>query len=155
MEMTKVRESGEKRTKQGSNRISAVKLMEVAFWGTVFWGIGRLVMHFLHFTPYGLGTFARNFFLNTAGIRTFPAILLGLLAMLVASFLASLVYSLLFSRSRVWWHGLLYGAVLLVVFGVFFDMAEWKMATVASEAAWFLTYGLFVGMTLSLERSDL
>jgi hypothetical protein len=152
--MTKTREATENRSKQRSSRISATKLLEVAFWGTVFWGIGRLVLHFLHFTPYGLGTYA-GLFLNKADAKTPAGTLLGVLTLFLATFLASLVYSLLLGRTRIWWSGLLFGAILFVVFGAFFGIENWKNATLATESTWFLSFGLFVGMTLSLEQSDL
>lgn len=155
MAMTKTRESSGQGTNQRVfSRFSAVQLLEIAFWGTVIWGIARLALHFLHFTPFGLGTYARPF-LARADEKTLAGAALGLLVLFIATLLASVLYSLLFSKSRIWWSGLLYGAVLLVLFGSTLRIENWQFATLSTEAAWFLSYGLFVGMTLSLEQSDL
>ncbi|WP_256973679.1 hypothetical protein [Brevibacillus brevis] len=72
----------------------------------------------------------------------------------VETFVASFVFSLLFSRIRVWWLGLIYGAVMLGIAGFFFHIGNWEVATLSTEGAWYLTFGLFIGMTIMLEQSD-
>jgi hypothetical protein len=129
------------------------KLVEIAFWGTVFWGIVRLAAHFLNFTPYGLGAYARPF-LWEADEDSWSATGLGVILLFFESVIAVFFYSLLFQRSKMWWSGLLYGLMLLVVAGFFFRMGNWDVATLATEAAWFLSFGMFVGMTITLESHD-
>lgn len=158
MDLTKTHKgSGEATTEknraQTNSRISISKYLEVAFWGTIFWGILRLGIHFFHFTPYGLSTFARPF-MGITGEKTFAGAALGALVLFVCSLLASFLYVLLFSKARIWWNGLLYGALLLLAVGFFFRIGKWEMSILSTEVAWFLSYGLFIGMTLSLEQSD-
>ncbi|USG63662.1 YqhR family membrane protein [Brevibacillus ruminantium] len=131
-----------------------VKMVEVAFWGTVFWGvIARSLAHLLNFTPYGLGAYARPM-LGAVHEDSWPAIWLGALMLFFESLLAVFLYSVLFKRSRIWWSGLLYGLMLLVVAGFFFRMGNWDQSTLSTEIGWYLSYGLFVGMTVTLEQHD-
>mgnify|MGYP001202326520 CR=1 FL=1 len=153
--MTRTGESSKRQTRQQFKPISAGKILEVSFWGTVFWSLGRLILHFLHFTPFGLGTYAHSFLLARGDERTLAGVTLGIVVLFFATLLASVLYSLVFSRARIWWTGLLYGALLLVLFGVSTGIQNWRFATLSTEAAWFLTYGLFIGMSLSLEQTDL
>lgn len=158
MDLTKSRKgtgeaTAEQNRSQTRNRISISKFLEVAFWGTIFWGIMRMGLHFFHFTPYGLSTFARPF-MGITGEKTFAGAAMGAVVLFVCSLLASFLYMLLFSRSRIWWNGLLYGVLLLLAVGFFFRIGKWEISTLSTEAAWFLSYGLFIGMTLSLEQAD-
>ncbi|GEC88798.1 YqhR family membrane protein [Brevibacillus brevis] len=139
--------------RQGSKRISTSKILEVAFWGTIIWGLVRLMAHFLNMTPYGVGSFARPF-ISIEDENTFTSVCLGAIVLFVETAVASFVFSLLFSRIRAWWLGLVYGAVMLVIAGFFFHIANWEVATLSTEAAWYLTFGLFIGMTIILEQSD-
>lgn len=139
--------------RQGSKRVSFSKILEVAFWGTIIWGLVRLMAHFLHMTPYGVGAFARPF-IGIEDENTFTSVCLGGIVLFVETFVASFVFSLLFSRIRVWWLGLVYGAVMLGIAGFFFHIGNWEVATLSTEGAWYLTFGLFLGMTIMLEQSD-
>ncbi|MFS0554103.1 YqhR family membrane protein [Brevibacillus sp. 179-C9.3 HS] len=139
--------------KQASNRISTSKILEVAFWGTIIWGLIRLIGHFLNLTPYGIGAFARPL-INIEDENTFSSMCLGAIVLFVETVVASFVFAFLFSRIHAWWLGLVYGAVLLLVAGFFFHIGNWEVATLSTEGAWYLTFGLFIGMTLMLEQSD-
>lgn len=144
----------EKQTeRQTAKRLSTNKILEVAFWGTVIWGTIRLTAHFLNLTPYGLGAYARPF-MGVEGDNAFESIALGALVLFLESLLAAVLYAGLFHKTRIWWSGLLYGVMLLAVAGFFFRMQNWEIATIYTEGAWFLSYGLFIGMTLTLEQSD-
>ncbi|MEJ8545453.1 YqhR family membrane protein [Brevibacillus borstelensis] len=148
----------EKRTARADERGKAkalpfAKLVEIAFWGTIIWGIFRLAAHFLNFTPYGLGSYARPF-LTEGDEESWPATVLGTIMLFFESLIGVFIYSVLFKRSRMWWSGLLYGLILLVVAGFFFRMGNWEVATLSTEAAWFLSLGMFVGMTITLEAYD-
>jgi hypothetical protein len=136
-----------------TKRISFAKMVEVAFWGTVIWGFLRIAAHFLHFTPYGIGAYARPL-LGTYGENSAAGIVLGTIVLFVATALATFLYALLFSNTRVWWGGILYGLGFLLVTGFFFRMGKWDQNTMSTEVAWFLSFGLFIGMTLALERFD-
>lgn len=129
------------------------KIFEIAFWGTVIWTLLRLTAFYFSFTPYGVRAFSR-LLVGIQGEDSVDGTILGLLVMGSLSFAVTLVYALIFSRIRVWWGGLVYGAVLLGAFGYFYRFDEWKLDTWCTEAAWFLTYGLFVGMSLTAERFD-
>jgi len=158
VETTKTTESSQqqsrRRTRQQIRWNPARKILEVSIWGTIFWSIARLVFHFLHFTPFGLGTYARPLLLNPGDAKKLAGVTLGIVVLFVVTLIASVVYALVFSKSRIWWTGLLYGAVLLVLFGVSTGIQNWRFATLSTEAAWFLSYGLFIGMSLSLEHTD-
>lgn len=136
-----------------ASRNASKKILELAFFGTVIWGIIRLSAHFLNLTPYGLGAFARPIL---AGIEenTIAANGLGLAILFVEALVASVLFSLLFRNVRIWWSGLILGAVMLAVAGFFFRIGNWEVSTLSTEAAWYLSFGLFIGMTLTLEESD-
>lgn len=146
-------DQSEQKAGQRPSAQSAIKIIELAFWGTVFWGTFRLAAHYLQFTPYGLGAFARPF-LGVEEEDSYVGMVMGAMALFVLSAAAALLFSLLFRKIRIWWLSLLYGAVLLGIAGYFFRMENWKMDTLSTEGAWFLSYGLFIGMTLMLEQSD-
>lgn len=156
MEATKRRsdrgEKIEQKDQQKSSHMATAKVLEIAFWGTIIWGVLRVVAHFLNLTPYGLGAYARPLVgveeNSIAGIGLGGGILF--IEVLVATFL----FSVLFSRQRVWWSGLLFGLVMLMIAGFFFRMGNWDIDILSSEAAWYLSFGLFIGMTLTLEQSD-
>lgn len=147
------RQSEQHRQEQRTEQSASKKILEVALWGTIFWGIVRLTAHFLNLTPYGLGSFARPIL---AGIdeRSLAALGLGVIFLFVESLIVSAIFSTLFGKLRVWWSGLVLGAVMLLVAGFFFRIGNWDMSTLSTEAAWYLSYGLFIGMTLTLEASD-
>ncbi|MFD2371914.1 YqhR family membrane protein [Brevibacillus sp. GCM10020057] len=146
-------EQQQQRQRQASGGQPAKKIVEVALWGTIFWGIIRMAAHFLNFTPYGLGAFARPI-LTGIDENTAAAIGLGAIFLFVESLIATALFSALFRKVRVWWSGLLLGAVMLAVAGYFFVIGNWEVSTLSTEAAWYLSYGLFAGMTLTLEESD-
>lgn len=143
----------EQQQQQQSSRNPSKKIVEVAFWGTIFWGIVRLTAHYLNFTPYGLGSFARPVL---AGIEENTAAAIGLGAgfLFIETLIVTTLFSMLFGKVRVWWSGLVLGVVMLGVAGFFFRIGNWEVDTLSTEAAWYLSYGLFIGMTLTLEESD-
>ncbi|MGZ0053071.1 YqhR family membrane protein [Brevibacillus gelatini] len=140
------------RGKAGNKRVSAAKIVELAFWGTIIWGIVRLLAHFLNLTPYGLGAFARPL-LTGYEEDSLTGISLGAIVLFVETVLASFLFSFLFGNMRAWWTGLLYGAVLLAIAGFFFRIGNWEIGTLSTEGAWYLSFGLFIGMTIVLEHS--
>ncbi|MGN7468795.1 YqhR family membrane protein [Brevibacillus sp. SAFN-007a] len=140
------------RSAEGRKPTSAAKIVELAFWGTILWGIVRVLAHFLNLTPYGLGAFARPL-LTGYEEDSLTGVALGAIVLFVETVLASFLFSLLFGHMRVWWSGLLYGAILLAMAGFFFRIGNWEMGTLSTEGAWYLSYGLFIGMTLVLEQS--
>lgn len=145
LEQNEVRQSG--------GPTSLKKWLELAWWGTVIWGVIRLAAHFLNLTPYGLGAFARPI-LDGVDENTAAAVGLGAMFLFVETLLATALFAVLFQRVRIWWSGLAYGVAMLAVAGFFFRIGNWEVSTLSTEAAWYLSFGLFVGMTLTLERSD-
>ncbi|QRG69776.1 YqhR family membrane protein [Brevibacillus choshinensis] len=139
--------------RQAGGESSSKKVVELAFWGTVIWSIVRMAAHFLNLTPYGLGAFARPIL---AGIEenTIAANGLGFAILFVETLVATALFSMLFRNVRIWWSGLIFGAVMLGVAGYFFRIGNWEVSTLSTEAAWFVSFGLFIGMTLTLEASD-
>ncbi|WP_312108919.1 YqhR family membrane protein [Brevibacillus reuszeri] len=157
VEVTKTRgRQRDYKAEQGGQRtgtkMAMSKVLELAFWGTVIWGIVRLVAHFLNLTPYGLGAYARPL----AGVdeNSMAGIGLGAAILFVEVLVATFIFSMFFSKQRVWWSGLLFGLVMLMIAGFFFRMGNWNLDVLTSEGAWYLSFGLFIGMTLTLERSD-
>lgn len=134
-------------------RISFAQLIELSFWGTIIWGIFRLFGHFLRFTSYSVGSFARPFF-GLSADHSVAGNVVGSILLFVGTLAASLLYSLFFSRVKLWWGGLVYGLIFLLIIGFFFRMGNWSQGTLSTEIVWFLSYGLFIGMTISLEQRD-
>jgi hypothetical protein len=152
MGMTKMNRTSH-RGKTVAKRIAFSKIVEVSFWGTVIWGLIRMVAHFLNFTPYGIDSYARPL-MGLYGENSPAGMILGTLVLFVATIAAALIYSVLFSRARIWWGGILYGLAFLLVAGFFFRIGHWNQTTLSTEVTWFLSFGLFIGMTLMLERND-
>jgi hypothetical protein len=136
-----------------AKRMTFAKIVEVSFWGTVIWGLIRMVAHFLNFTPYGIDSYARPL-MGIYGENSVAGIILGSLVLFMGTLVAAMIYSLLFANFRIWWGGVLYGLVFLLITGFFFRIGSWNQTTLSTEVAWFLSFGLFIGMTLMLERFD-
>lgn len=129
------------------------KILEVAGWGAVIWGLARMAAAYFDFTPYGVRVFARPF-VGRLGESTEQGQLLSLLIWFALSLGATALYAYLFSRVRQAWFGLAYGLVLFVLFAGLLSGWNWKADTASTELAWFLSFGLFVGMSLTAERYD-
>lgn len=127
------------------------KIVEVTFWGVVFWGIFRMIFFFLNFTPYGVRAFSRPL-LGASAEDSYTAIVLGLGLLFFYTLVGSVIYSIVLTRRKLWWLGVAYGLAFFVVFGFFFRMMEWSVDTLSTELAWFLSFGLFIGMSLTAER---
>lgn len=134
-------------------RMSPAQLIEVSFWGTVIWGMIRVVSHYLSFTAYSVSSFARPF-LGQSADNSVAGIAIGSILLFVGTLAATIIYALIFVRIRLWWAGLLYGLIFFLVTGFFFRMGNWSQGTLATEMVWFLSYGLFIGMTVSMEQTD-
>lgn len=127
------------------------KIIEVSFWGAIFWGLFRMVFFFLNFTPYGVRAFSRPL-VGASAEDSYTAIVLGIGLLFFYTLIATVIYSILLSGRKIWWLGILYGLAFMVVFGFFFHFMEWTVNTLSTELAWFLSFGLFIGMTLTAER---
>jgi hypothetical protein len=139
--------------KENHRRVVWRKIMEVAFWGTVIWGLLRMVAHFFGFTPDGVRSFSRPL-LGLWGEGVFLGTAIGTVVLFLLTVGATAAYAFLFARSRLWWGGLVYGFVLMMVFGLFFRIGLWREGTLSTELAWFLSLGLFIGMTLVAEQTE-
>ncbi|WP_126427581.1 YqhR family membrane protein [Brevibacillus marinus] len=129
------------------------KIAEVSLAGTLIWAFLRMVAAFFHFTPYANYVFSRPLVgMSAEGTR--GGAILGLLVLFALSLVAAALYAALFARFRVWWAGILYGGALFLLFGSLFAMWRWNANTICTELAWFVSYGQFVGMTLTAERHD-
>ncbi|WP_134683154.1 YqhR family membrane protein [Brevibacillus migulae] len=129
------------------------KIVEVGFWGTVMWGILRMIAHFLGFTPYSNRSFSRPL-LGLWGEHNFLGTIVGIITVFLLATGAAAIYSLFVSRIRLWWGGLVYGFGMFLVFGFFFRMGNWQEGTISTELAWFLSFGLFIGMTILAEKTE-
>lgn len=129
------------------------KIGEIAFWGAVLWGIARMIASFFSFTPYGVRAFSRAF-VGMGAEDTLPGLLFGFLVLLVFTLIGTLLYSAVFSRVHVWWGGILYGLLWFILFGIFFKFANWTVNTLSTELTWFLSLGIFIGMSVTAERVD-
>jgi len=129
------------------------RVIEVAVWGTVFWGLIRMVAHYLGFTPYGVRAFSRPI-IGIDQEDTLNGVIIGSIVLFILVLAGTALYAFLFSRLKLWWGGLIYGAAWMLLFGFFFPMFKWKAGTLSTEIAWFLTLGLFIGMTFVAERTD-
>ncbi len=130
------------------------KIMELAFWGTLIWGIVRSAAAYFAFTPYGVRSFSRPFY-GASGEESNAGIIVGVLFLFVLIGIATILYTLTLSRMDIWWAGLPYGLAWLVVFGFFYDFNSWSADTLCTELTWFLSLGMFVGVSLVAERFDL
>ncbi|MBO8163160.1 MAG: hypothetical protein H0Z34_05460 [Brevibacillus sp.] len=129
------------------------KMLEVAVAATILWAFLRAISRFFHFTPYGNGVFSRPFMgMGEEGTRT--GVVLGVIVLFVLILLATVLYGILFSRFQQWWGGVLYGGALFLLFGQFLQMWRWNANTLSTELAWFLSLGLFIGISLTAERYD-
>lgn len=129
------------------------KVFEVSFAGTLIWAFVRMVAVFFHFTPYGNHVFSRPLLgMGAEGTRVGVAV--GVIALFLVTLVAAVLYLVLFARFRVSWAGALYGGALFLLFGSLFAMWRWNANTLSTELAWFVSYGQFIGMSLTAERQD-
>ena len=149
MERTRYQTRGHTQTRQ----ISWKKILEVAFWGTLIWGMMRMVFAYFHFTPYGVEKFSRPLF-GSIGEDSNWGIVVGLLILFGCMLAATAIYAFMLSTRKIWWLGVGYGIAFFVLFGLFFRMQHWKLDTFSTELAWFLSAGLFIGMSMTAERFD-
>lgn len=140
------------KSERRKSNISLKKTLEVAFWGAVLWGALRIICKYFYFTPYGISVFARPFLGQTK--ETVTSMVAGFFLFLLLTVLVSLFYSVVMSRIKIRWLGLVYGTVLLLIFGSLLRMDRWDIDTLSTELAWFLSYGLFLGLTFNNERYD-
>ncbi len=133
--------------------ISWKKIMEVAFWGTLIWGILRITFYFFNFTPYGIQAFSRPI-LGVVAENSYSGIGIGFGILFAFVIGATALFSYLFASRKIWWLGILYGLAFLFLFGLFFRMQNWKLDTLSTELAWFISFGLFIGMSITAERID-
>lgn len=138
---------------EGVRRLTFSKMLEVSFWGAVTWGLLRMVAHYLHFTPYGVAAFGRPFH-GMYGENSAAGTVVGTVVLFVVTVVATFLYAIFFTIKRTWWGGILYGFAFLLIVGFFFHIGSWDQATLSTEIAWFLSFGMFIGMTLVLERFD-
>ncbi|MGE5702210.1 MAG: YqhR family membrane protein [Clostridia bacterium] len=131
-----------------------LKIAEIAFWGAVLWGFARMAASFFRFTPYGVRSFSRGL-IGMDAEDTASGIVLGFLVLLAFLCLATLLYALIFSKWNIWWGGILYGLAWFVLFGYFFEFNNWTVNTLSTELTWFLSLGIFVGMSVSTEQMDI
>ncbi|HZG14914.1 MAG TPA: YqhR family membrane protein [Candidatus Bathyarchaeia archaeon] len=129
------------------------KIVEVGLWGTILWGLLRVIANFLGFTPYGIRSFSRPL-LGMWGEQAMLGTFIGIITLFLLVTGAAAVYGLFVSRIRLWWGGLVYGFGGMLLFGFFFRMGNWEEGTISTELAWFLSLGLFIGMTLLAERTE-
>lgn len=135
------------------NRISWKKIMEVAFWGTLIWGIIRMAFAYFHFTPYGVEKFSRPIY-GPIGEDSYWGIFVGSMILFGFTFAATTVYAFMLSERKIWWLGAGYGIAFFILFGLFFRMQNWDIDTLSTEVAWFMSIGLFIGMSMTAERLD-
>lgn len=129
------------------------KIAEIAFWGAVIWGFARMIASYFSFTPYGVRAFSRAL-IGREGENSLTGILIGFIVLLVFSVIATLLYSAVLTRVHMWWGGILYGIVWFILFGFFFHIAHWTVNTLSTELTWFLSLGMFIGMSVSAEKMD-
>lgn len=147
-------DAGEKQqTEQREKKTTWRKIMEVAIWGTVIWGLLRMAASFLGFTPYGVRSFSRPL-LGMWGEDHLLGMVIGTIVFFLLVLGATAVYALLLSRIKLWWAGLIYGLGFMLVFGLFFRIGRWEEGTISTELTWFLSFGLFIGMTFVAERTE-
>ncbi|RNB81161.1 hypothetical protein EDM56_25910 [Brevibacillus fluminis] len=133
--------------------IGWLKIAEIAFWGAVIWGFARMIASYFSFTPYGVRAFSRAI-VGMGAENSLPGILVGFIVLVVFSLVATLLYALVFSRVHLWWGGILYGLLWFILFGFFFHIAHWTVNTLSTELTWFLSLGMFIGMSVSAEKLD-
>ncbi|GAA4709955.1 YqhR family membrane protein [Brevibacillus fulvus] len=151
MGMVKTKQA--KQQKVVTKQLSLQKLLEISFWGTVMWGIVRLLANYFSFTPFTVGSFSRLIYGTTAD-NSAIGIVTGALILFAVTIVATWLYATLFARIHAWWLGLAYGLVFLLLFALFFRAGTWGDTTMSTEIVWFLSYGLFIGMSVLIEKVD-
>ncbi|MGD8191563.1 YqhR family membrane protein [Brevibacillus ginsengisoli] len=146
-------EQTRQQTKRQTHPINQKKILEVAFWGTVIWGIIRMMFAYFSFTPYGVEKFSRPFY-GPVGEDSYKGIFVGFLFLFVCVYLATAIFAFMLSERKNWSLGIVYGIALFLVFGLFFRMQHWKLDTFSTELAWFISIGVFIGMSMTAEQID-
>nr|WP_240962089.1 YqhR family membrane protein [Brevibacillus laterosporus] len=145
------RSSSDKKIK--TKPIPAKTILQIAVCGTLIWSTLRILMHFFQFTPYGAYIFARPF-LGKAHENSYAGLAVGVVMLFLIIFVACLVYSFVLGNLYNWWLGVLYGIAFFYVFGYFFRMRHWGWGVWSTEFFWFMSLGMFIGMSIVAERFD-
>lgn len=148
----KNRSSSDKKLK--AKPIQAKTILEFSICGTLIWSILRILMHFFQFTPYGLYVFARPF-IGKARENSYAGLALGVVMLFLIIFVGCLVYSFVFGNLYNWWLGALYGIAFFYLFGYFFHMHRWGWGVWSTEFFWFMSIGMFIGMSIVAARFDI
>ena len=134
--------------------------MELGFFAGVIWGGIRWILYAMHFTKVIPGFLAEPFLKHAFLIK--PAgHLIGYLAFIVMSVIASLVYVLILRKIKGPWPGMIYGVLwwgALYIAGswMFLQQRPFRLPwnTVITEFCLFLLWGLFIGYTIAIEYTD-
>lgn len=128
-------------------------ILQISLCGTLFWTILRVFMHYFQFTPYGAYVFARPL-LGKAQEDSYAGLALGAVMLFLIIFVACLVYCFVLGNIYNWWLGALYGIAFFYLFGYLFHMRHWGWGVWSTEFFWFMSLGMFIGMSIVAERFD-
>ena len=134
--------------------------LELGFFAGLIWGGLRWIMYGMHFTKVIPGFLAEPYFKHDFLVK--PAgQLIGYLAFIALSVIASLLYALIFRRLKGPWAGMIYGvlwwaAIFLAGSWMFLQQRPFRLPwnTLISEFCLFVIWGLFIGYTIALEYTD-
>jgi uncharacterized membrane protein YagU involved in acid resistance len=133
----------------------------VGFYAGLIWGTLRIFSYTLGFTQVVPGFLVEPFFLHHF-LLGYGGIGLELISFTLLSFVASILYMILFSRKIGPWPGILYGIVwfvgLYLVVGPFAGLLP-PLGIIAWNSLWsdgciFLLWGVFIGYSISFEFTD-
>ncbi|WP_232696078.1 YqhR family membrane protein [Brevibacillus daliensis] len=129
------------------------QIVTLALWGAILWGILRLVFSTFQFTPYKLYVFSRPI-LGKVHENSYPGLFLGILVLFILILAAAVLYYVFLSRIYIWWLGILYGIGFFYLYGYFFQMWRWGWGTWSTEFFWFVSLGMFLGMSIIADRNN-
>ena len=132
----------------------------IGFFAGLFWTCLRLISYYLKFTTEPVGFLLKGWVAATK-LGGWYGLLLGSLAFILLSILASVIYMWLFRRMEGPWPGLWYGLAWWIVLFIVtpqFGLTKLSIKAVyyslATDACLFILWGMFIGFSIAFEFTD-
>lgn len=134
---------------------------QIGFFAGIIWGAVRFIEYFFEFTRV-LPSFLIRPFLTATYAKSVYGHFWGLLAFIVMSMIAALIYAALLRKVKGPWPGVLYGlvwwAILYLWIGPLMGMMKWidklDSNSIITDLCLFAVWGLFIGYSITVEFTD-
>ncbi|MDP5275683.1 YqhR family membrane protein [Chengkuizengella axinellae] len=149
----------DKQNKKRTNRFTFA--LNLGFFAGFIWGLVHQAFYYLTFTKISSSFLAEPFFKHKF-IDSWPGFFTGLLFFILFSIICAFIYTLLFSKVKGAWLGIVYGlfwwANLYLWIGPMTGMMKWinnmDINSIISGVCLFILWGIFIGYTVAIEFTN-